>query len=86
MTIVANIEKRLLNFSDGLAGRLPVADIENAVELISNGEWGVGFEILCDQLAEYGIDLSAAEANELKEIALAMELDFSAYGIISKFL
>lgn len=81
MTNVAHIEKRLLNFSNGLADRLPGADIQNAAELISNGEWGVGLEILCDQLAEYGIDLNAAEANELKEIALAMELDFSTFGI-----
>jgi hypothetical protein len=83
MTIDSNIEPRLLRFTTGFAGRLPATEIENAADLISRGEWGVGLEILCAQLAEYEIDLSASEAKELKEIALAMGLDVSDFGLIT---
>jgi hypothetical protein len=56
-------------------------DIENAVDLVSNGECGVGLELLCDQLVEQAIDLNAAEALELKEFALAMDRDISTFGL-----
>lgn len=79
--IHAELETRLLKCVKGFLDRLPAMDIENAVELVANGECGAGFELLCDQLAEHAIDLNAAEALELEEFALAMDLDISTFGL-----
>lgn len=47
------------------------------MDLISNGEWGVGLELLCDQLAEHAIDLNLSEAMEVREFARTMDIDIS---------
>ncbi len=82
MTQDVNVEARLLNFVAGFANRLPAHDIANAKDLISRREWGVGLEVLCAQLAEYDIQLTTAEAAELKNVASAMNVDISGFGLI----
>jgi hypothetical protein len=81
MTSIANIEANLLSFATGFAGRLPQQDIQNAINLISSREWGVGLEVLCAQLAEYEIALDSNEVGELKHLASAMSLDVSMFGL-----
>lgn len=77
------IETSLLIFAACFAGRLPQQDIENASDLIARREWGVGLEVLCAQLAEHEIELSASEGEDLKRLASAMNLDISAFGLLS---
>lgn len=76
-----DVETRLLNFVAGFDGRLPVHDMANATALISRREWGVGLEVLCAQLAEYEIPLSTSEVTELRQIAAAMNMDISSFGL-----
>lgn len=80
--MAVEIETSLLNFAACFTGRLPQQDIENASDLIARREWGVGLEVLCAQLAEYEIELSASEGEDLKRLASAMNLDISAFGLL----
>jgi hypothetical protein len=81
MTTNTDIEERLLKLAIGFTGRLPTQDISNATDLISRREWGVGLEVLCTQLAEYEIELTNKESNEIRQAAAAMSLDISSFGL-----
>jgi hypothetical protein len=81
MTQNSNIEARLLSIVAGLTNRLSTHDIENASDLISKREWGVGLEVLCAQLGEYEVQLTAAELTELNDLASAMNLNISGFGV-----
>lgn len=76
----SEMEVRLLVFVAGFSDRLPATDIENASELISRREWGVGLELLCAQLSEYEVRLSPAELIELRGFSGEMGLDVSGFG------
>lgn len=80
MTSDPGIELRLLNLAAGFADRLPKQDVANATDLIAKREWGAGLEVLCTQLSESDVDLSAKEEMELMQLAHAMELDISGFG------
>lgn len=47
----------------------------NVKELISSGEPGVGLEVLCSQLVEIDIPVSANVKEQLKLVARVMEMD-----------
>lgn len=80
--MVDEVENDLLSFAAHFSGRVPQQDIEKASDLFFKSEWGVGLEVLCAQLVEHEVELSTSEAAELQRLALAMNLDVSAFGLI----
>ena len=75
------IEFRLLQLLPLFVGRLPDADLKNAENLIRHREWGVGLEVLCAQLDEYEVELSAGELSILNSFANELGVDVSYLGI-----
>lgn len=52
----------------------PDQTVKNVTELINHNETGVALEILCNQIFEYGLDLSRLNKNRLREAARLMEI------------
>ena len=58
-----------------VAGLLPERDLTNAWELVDAGEPGIALENLCTQLYEYDVVLDPAVREQVRELAIAMEMD-----------
>lgn len=57
------------------AAGLPQRDIANFEQFVEYGEFLVGLEILCDQLYEYSVALSAQDIRALEEIGTSLGMD-----------
>lgn len=52
----------------------PDQTVKNVTELINHNETGVALEVLCNQIFEYGLDLSQLNKNSLREAARLMNI------------
>lgn len=57
-----------------LAGHVQVGIIDEFLDFIGAGEYGVGLEILCDRLYNEEEPLTVAEVGRIQQIAAAMAL------------
>ncbi|WP_035058712.1 MafI family immunity protein [Andreprevotia chitinilytica] len=71
------VESCLIELLPKFSGRLPDRDLENARDLIEHREWGVGLELLCTQLDENDVVLSADVISVLGAIAGKLNVDIS---------
>jgi hypothetical protein len=52
----------------------PDQTVKNVTELIDHNEIGIALEVLCNQIFEYGLDLSQLNKSSLKEAARLMNI------------
>ncbi len=52
----------------------PDRTVQNLTELIDHNEIGIALEVLCNQIFEYGLDLSQLNKYSLKEAARLMNI------------
>lgn len=60
---------------DGIPGELPNDTKKNVLELLSGGEPGVALEVLCSQLVEFEVSVSAHVRDLLVESANSMGIE-----------
>jgi hypothetical protein len=77
MALRAKIEQDLLQILSVFAERLPGNDLKNVRELFVHNECGIGLEILCSQLNEYEVELTALEVDSLISFADELGVDIS---------
>lgn len=58
---------------------LKAEDVENAMELIAHGEFGVALELICDQLHEYEVEVPEDLLREIEIAGVKMEISESLW-------
>lgn len=71
-------------FLSSTASGLTEVDIKNAKSFLKHGEYGVAFELICDQLYENDAILTSEHISEAQEIAELMELDEASWGFLKE--
>ena len=69
------VEIELTALADSFAGRLPDSIIEDVKEYVDFREWGVAFNLLCEQLYEFDIAISESEWEQIENIGKALKLE-----------
>ncbi|HFU5868626.1 TPA: MafI family immunity protein, partial [Yersinia enterocolitica] len=68
---------RIISFGHKLEGKLDQGLLEGALDYIKFNEEPLAFEILCDHICEYDVNLSHAEYDEVMVLAKDMGVDVS---------
>ncbi|MEA5125966.1 MafI family immunity protein [Xanthomonas floridensis] len=63
---------KIISLIQKFSDRLNKILIEGVLDYVNNGEAKLAFEILCDHLSEYEINISSSEYNEAAELALQL--------------
>ena len=69
-----NSEEKLLVILKDVSGVIPDCDIKNIRNLFINWEWWIGMEVLCTQLDEYEVAISAALFSKIEVMAREMDM------------
>lgn len=77
------IEKELHQILDEFQGKLPEVDVTKIREFIDAREWGVGFDILCEQLFEYEIEVPKEVFKRIGGVGRFMQIDAKTWEILS---
>ena len=76
------LRERITLLHDQLKDRLAPSDNEQISEFIQVGEWGLGFETMCDQLVEYDAMTSSSEWEDILLLSRDMGLDPTSWNSI----
>lgn len=68
---------RIYHLGKVLEKRLEAHLIQGALDYIQFNEEPLAFEILCDHISEYDIEITAEEYDEICDLARDMKLDIS---------
>ncbi|UXA51410.1 MafI family immunity protein [Xanthomonas prunicola] len=63
---------KIISFTHKFSDRLNRPLIEGILDYVDNSEAKLAFEILCDHLSEYEINISSSEYDEATELALQL--------------
>lgn len=73
----------LNSFLESTTFGLTDSDINNAKSLLEHGEYGVAFELICDQLYEHDTPLERKHVDMAKKIANLMMLDDNSWDFLN---
>ena len=77
-------EKQLRSLVEVFSGALPEANIADATELILHGEYGEALELICTQVYEYEVPVSADAYKVIEECGKRMQMDESSWSFLKK--
>tara|TARA_B100000700_G_C14802104_1_gene741100 strand:+ start:394 stop:648 length:255 start_codon:yes stop_codon:yes gene_type:complete len=75
---------KINDFLGATASGLADSDIENAKSFLKHGEYGVAFELICEQLYENDALLTEEQISVAQEIAVMMELDDNSWSFLKE--
>jgi hypothetical protein len=67
---------------DAVDGKLPVANINDARELLEHDEWGEALSLIYTQLYEYDIAISQSTFDQIELAGRKMELDRKGWEVL----
>ena len=70
-----SLENRILSLADETKDFLLLKDLQNIRDYIENNEFGLAFEILCDQLFEYDALISSETYSKIELIGKDLGLN-----------
>ena len=73
--IMHEITLMLITLGSSLKGRLPSDVVDSALDYISYNEFGLTFEILCDYIDEFNIQITQYEYKIFLDIARIINYD-----------
>lgn len=73
----------MLDLIDSIKTILPHSDVENAVEMVEYNEFGVGFEIICQQLFENDVKITSDIYEKISDIGQKMEISDESWIFLS---
>jgi hypothetical protein len=77
-----NLRIALTELVEQVRDKLPEKDTSAALELVEYDEFEVSFELICTQLFEYDIKVSAAVYQKIEELGRLMKLDESEWQML----
>jgi hypothetical protein len=77
-----SIEERALAALERFRASLPPQDFEGVRDLIVHREWGLGLEVLCEQLYEHGIAVDHASFRAIRELAEEMDMPAQTWDFL----
>ncbi|WP_448550537.1 MafI family immunity protein [Thalassotalea fusca] len=78
------LENKLVAFLKDVSNGLTESDVENAKDFINHSEYGVAFELICDQLYENDSILTADNLKSAQLLAEMMELDEKSWSFLKE--
>lgn len=66
--------------------RLPQATLDSADDLIRHGEYGEALEIICTQVYEYEVPVTAKTYSEIERCGQRMEMDEASWSFLRELL
>lgn len=72
----------LLDLIEQIRDELPEEDVKEALDFVEHNEFGVSFELICAQLFEYDIKVSADIYRKIEEIGRSMTFDDSVWQML----
>ena len=82
----SKLRKSKLSLIDDVKDLLPQTDINNAREMVEYNEFGVGFEIICEQLFENDIKISSNIYEKIVAIGKSMEMKETSWNFLETLL
>lgn len=79
-----NIDEQIRNLLASTAYGLSDSDVKNASEFIEHNEFGVAFELICDQLYENESQISSELIGDISRIAKLMQLDDNSWSFLKE--
>jgi len=76
--VMRDIDKEIIQFGEGLKGRLDPALIDFALGYISHSEVILAFETLCDYIADYEIKIRRNEYQKILDIVNSLGLEINS--------
>lgn len=71
------IDKKIQSFAHRFLDRLNGTLIDGVSYYVDNGENSLAFEVLCDHLSEYQVDISSNEYDEAAQLVSQLGLDIN---------
>ena len=72
----------LIDLIEQVRNVLPEKDVSEALDLAEHDEFGVSFELICTQLFEYDVKVSADVYRKLEALGKSMNIDESVWQIL----
>lgn len=82
MIAYRKLKNNLTDLIEQFRDKLSENDVNEALNLIENNEFGVSFELICTQLFEYDIKVSANIYQKVEEIGQSMNLNESIWQML----
>lgn len=79
-------ESDLKQFEVTFAGRLDEEILRDALSYVDYGECTLALETLCDQLYEYGVQISSDEYAALEKLVVPLNADLERVTLLRKFI
>lgn len=79
-----NLDKEMKALLAKTSYGLTESDINNASDFINHNEFGVAFELICDQLYENNTEISTELIGDISRIALLMQLPDSSWSFLNQ--
>jgi hypothetical protein len=80
------IRKEVASILTAVKDSLSEQDVAHATELLEHDEWGVALSLICTQLYEYEIPVSAITFEQIKAVALLMQLPEPEWNFVRKLI
>lgn len=78
------IERKIKEILEKSKCSLRDSDIKNASDFIVHGEYGVAFELICEQLYENDAVIEKELLNQIQDAACAMELKDASWEFLKR--
>ncbi|MBR9729644.1 MafI family immunity protein [Shewanella intestini] len=79
-----NIDEQIRNLLASATCGLSDFDVKNASEFIDHNEFGVAFELICDQLYENESQISSELIADISRIAKLMQLEDNSWSFLKE--
>lgn len=78
------IDEQIRNLLASATCGLSDSDVKNASEFIDHNEFGVAFELICDQLYENESQISSELIADISRIAKLMQLEDNSWSFLKE--
>ena len=65
---------------------LPQATLDSAEDLIRHGEYGEALDLICTQVYEYEVPVTAETYSEIERCGQRMDMDDASWGFLQELL
>lgn len=72
----------MIDLIEQMRSILPEKDVSEALDLTEHNEFGISFELICTQLSEYDLKISADIYQKIEKIGRSMKLDESIWQML----